>query len=184
MSELADRGLDSLLDRYFDLHKIPDSEQRAIRSMEGLRELSNPKLSNSEKERKVKQVVDGITTTLPSINDPFRLAEDAGMLMLYGVTRNANLLEYWGENPATAARLRPAAQAVYDMLGKASKAATDQAGQLASKINIQQSVHGRSRVGQGQQSRPDRAIQPGDDGLLPRPGDAASASGPRWWTRR
>lgn len=137
MSELADRGLDSLLDRYFDLHKIPDAQQKAIRSMEGLRELSNPKLSNSEKERKVKQVVEGITTTLPTINDPFRLAEDAGLLMLYGVTRNANLLEYWGDNPATAARLRPAAQAVYDMLGKAAKEASDQAGVLAGKINVQ-----------------------------------------------
>lgn len=135
MSELADRGLDSLLDRYFDLHKITESEQRAIRSMEGLRELSNAKLSNAEKERKVKQVVDGITTTLPGINDPFRLAEDAAMLMLYGVTRDANLLEYWGDNPATAARLRPTAQAVYDMLGKASKVASDEAGQLAGKIN-------------------------------------------------
>jgi tetratricopeptide (TPR) repeat protein len=137
LSELADRGLDSLLDRYFDLHKTPDAQQKAIRSMEGLRELSNPKLSNAEKQRKVKQVVEGITTTLPSITDPFHLAEDAGLLMLYGVTRDANLLEYWGDNPATAARLLPAAQAVYDMLAKASKESSDQAGLLAVKINVQ-----------------------------------------------
>jgi tetratricopeptide (TPR) repeat protein len=135
MSELADRGLDSLLDRYFDLHKIPEAQQKAIRSTEGMRDLNNPKLSNGQKEKKVKQIVEGITTTLPNINDPFTLETDAGLLLLYGVTRPANLLEYWGENPATAAQLRPTAQAVYDMLGKASKAASDQAGVLAGQIN-------------------------------------------------
>lgn len=137
MSELADRGLDSLLDRYFDLHKTPDAEQKAIRSMEALRELNNPKLSNSEKERKVKAIVDGIKTTLPNLTDPYRLTSDAGQLMYYGMTRDANLLEYWGPNEATAARLRPVTQAIYDMLGKAAKAAGEQAGNLASKITSQ-----------------------------------------------
>jgi tetratricopeptide (TPR) repeat protein len=137
MSELADRGLDSLLDRYFDLHKTPDAEQKAIRSMEALRDLNNPKLSNAEKEKKVKAIVEGIKTTLPNLTDPYRLTNDAAQLMLYGVTRDANLLEYWGPNPATAERLRPMAQAVYDMLGKAAKEAGAQAGNLASKITSQ-----------------------------------------------
>jgi tetratricopeptide (TPR) repeat protein len=135
MNELADRGLDSLLDRYFELHKTPEAQQRAIRSTEGLRDLSNPKISNAAKEKKVRQIVQGITTTLPSMNDPFALSQDAGLLLVYGVTRGANLLEYWGENPTTAAQLRPTAQAVYDMLGKAAKLATEQAGALASQIN-------------------------------------------------
>ena len=65
------------------------------------------------------------------------LANDAGLLLLYGTTRDVNLLEYWGENPATEARLRPTAQAVYDMLGKSSKEASVQAGLLAAKINPQ-----------------------------------------------
>jgi hypothetical protein len=137
MEELADRGLDTLLDRYFDLHKTPESEQKAIKSMEGLRDLSDPKLSNGAKEQKVKQIVAGINTTLPSLKDPVRLAQDAGLLLLYGVTRDANLLEYWGENPATQARLRPNAQAVYDMLGKASKEASVQAAIISPRINVQ-----------------------------------------------
>lgn len=136
MSELADRGLDSLLDRYFELHQTPEAQQKAIRSTEGLRDLNNPKAgNNAEKEKKVKQIVAGITTTLPSINDPYALQKDAGLLLIYGVTRGANLLEYWGENPATAAQLRPTAQAVYDMLGKAAKVASEQAGRLAGQIN-------------------------------------------------
>jgi hypothetical protein len=137
MSELGDRGLDSLLDRYFDLHKTPEAEQKGIRSMGALRDLSNTKISNAEKEKKVKQIVEGINTTLPNLKDPDLLTKDAGLLLLYGITRDANLLEYWGENPATEARLRPTAQAVFDMLGKASKEAAKQAGALASKINAQ-----------------------------------------------
>ncbi|HEY2585264.1 MAG TPA: hypothetical protein VGI81_05825, partial [Tepidisphaeraceae bacterium] len=137
MSELADRGLDSLLDRYFDLHKTPEAEQKAIRSMEAMRELNNPKLSTAEKEKKIKAIVEGIKTTLPNLNDPFRLTNDAAQLMLFGVTRDANLLEYWGPNPATAERLRPMAQAVYDMLGKAARSAGEQAGAMASKITAQ-----------------------------------------------
>lgn len=137
MSELADRGLDSLLDRYFDLHKTPEAEQKAVRSMEALRELNNPKLSSAEKEKKVKAIVEGIKTTLPNLTDPVRLTNDAAQLMLYGVTRDANLLEYWGPNPATAEQLRPMAQAVYDMLGKAAKIAGAQAGAMASRITSQ-----------------------------------------------
>jgi tetratricopeptide (TPR) repeat protein len=137
MNELADRGLDTLLERYFDLHKTPEAEQKAIRSMGALRDLSNPKLSNTEKEKKVKQIVEGIQITLPGIKDPNLLANDAALLLLYGTTRDVNLLEYWGENPATEARLRPTAQAIYDMLGKSSKEAAAQAGLLAAKINPQ-----------------------------------------------
>src|SRR5690348_17211461 len=76
MSELANRGLDSLLDRYFELHHIPDAQQKAIRSLGALRDLNDPtkKLSNSERERRVKQVVDGLKTTLPTIKDPVQLA--------------------------------------------------------------------------------------------------------------
>jgi hypothetical protein len=135
LNELANRGLDSLLDRYFDLHKTPEAQQKAIRSMEGLRDLNNPRLSNGQKEKKVKQIVEGITTTLPNINDPYALSQDAALLLTYGVTRGANLLEYFGENATTAAQLRPTAQAVYDILGKTARIASDQAGVLAGQIN-------------------------------------------------
>src|SRR5215472_10072827 len=46
MNELADRGLNSLLDRYFEAHHTPQSQQDAIKSMQALRDLANPKLSN------------------------------------------------------------------------------------------------------------------------------------------
>lgn len=137
MNELANRGLDSLLDRYFDVHHVPEAQQKAIRSFKALRELNDPakKLSSSERERRVKQVVEGLKTTLPTMKDPVQLASDANALTQAGVLRDANLLEYWGENPATQSRLRPVAEAVYQMLGQAAKDAETQAAALANRLN-------------------------------------------------
>lgn len=137
MNELANRGLDSLLDRYFEIHHVPEAQQKAIRSFKALRELNDPskKLSNSERERRVKQVVEGLKTTLPNMKDPVQLATDANALMQAGVIRDANLLEYWGENPATQSRLRPVAEAVYQMLGQVARDAETQATALANRMN-------------------------------------------------
>jgi hypothetical protein len=135
MNELAARGLDSLLDRYFDVHKTPEAEQKAIRSMDALRDLKDPKVSNADKERRVRQIVEGMQTRMPNL-DPVAMAEDADLLMKYGITHDENLLEYWGENPATEARLLPVAKAVYNMFGKASKDAAAQAAVLEKQINV------------------------------------------------
>ncbi|HXE56259.1 MAG TPA: hypothetical protein VN541_24745, partial [Tepidisphaeraceae bacterium] len=75
MNELADRGLDSLLDRYFEVHHTPEAERQAIKSTEALRDLNDPKLTNSERQQRVRQVVDGINTLLPNLRDPIRLAK-------------------------------------------------------------------------------------------------------------
>ena len=132
--ELADRGLDSLLDRYFDLHHTPINEQKAIRSMEALRELNDPKLSGIDRQQKIRQIVDGIGVILPSLHDPLTLAKDAAALMEADVNREVTLLEYWGENPAAEARLRPVAEAVYKMLGQAASEARSQEDAIAAKV--------------------------------------------------
>jgi tetratricopeptide (TPR) repeat protein len=134
MSELADRGLNSLLDRYFEVHHTPQSQQDAVKSMQALRELSNPKLTNMERQQKIRQIADGITVMLPSLHDPARLAKDAAALLENGVVRDVNLLEYWGDNPATQARLRPVAEAVHKMLGQAAQDAKARADEIANKI--------------------------------------------------
>ena len=137
LNELADRGLDSLLDRYFELRHTPQAERQAIRSTEALRELNNPKLSYAEKERRVREVAAGINSVLPALKDPNRLSQAAGLLLENGVLPNATLLERWGESAATQARLRPIAEAVYQMLDKASKEAAKQAEALSSRITPQ-----------------------------------------------
>ena len=135
MNELADRELNSLLDRYFELHHIPSSQQEAIRSMQALRQLSDPKLTNSQRQQKIKLIVDNLDVMLPNLHDPTRLAKDAATLLEYGVIHDVNLLEYWGENSATQARLRPVAQAVFKMLGQAADDAKKEADAIAAKIN-------------------------------------------------
>src|SRR4051794_9741345 len=50
VDELVDRGLTSLLDRYFDTHRTPQAERDAVKSMIALKELSNTKLSNAERQ--------------------------------------------------------------------------------------------------------------------------------------
>lgn len=137
MNELASRGLDSLLDRYFELHHTPDATQKAVRSLGALRDLNDPskKLTNSERERRVKQVVEGLKLTLAGIKDPVQLSADANALMQAGVVRDANLLEYWGENPATQSRLRPVVEAVFQMLGQTAKEAEAQEAALTRQLN-------------------------------------------------
>lgn len=134
MDTLIDRGLDSLLDRYFDTHHTPVSQRDAVKSMRAMRGLSDPKLTNAERQQKVRQIVDGIGTVLPTMHDPERLAKDAATLLEFGVTRDVNLLEYWGDNPATQARLKPVAEAVYKMLGQAAADARTKADAIAARI--------------------------------------------------
>jgi len=136
MGELADRGLDSLLDRYFDIHNVPQAQRTGLRTMQALHDLNDPskKLSNAERQRRARQVAEGITAALPNLKDPQRLVADANLLMDAGVVRDANLLEYWGQNPATQARLQPVVQAVYSMLGRASDEAAKQVQQLSSQL--------------------------------------------------
>ena len=135
MNELADRNLNSLLDRYFETHNVPTAQRDALKAMQALRQLSaDPKISNAEKTAKIKQIVLGIDGVLLSLHDPVSLAKDAATLLDLGVMRDVNLLEYWGDNPATQARLKPVAMAVYKMLGQAAKDAQARADALASKI--------------------------------------------------
>ncbi|HEY8747383.1 MAG TPA: hypothetical protein VIM11_05380 [Tepidisphaeraceae bacterium] len=130
-----DRGLTSLLDRYFVTHRTPQAERDGIKSMIALRELNDKKLSNAERQLKLRQVVDGIAVALPTLRDPVQLAKQAATLLEVGVARDVNTLEYWGENPATQARLKPVAEAVYKMLGHATTLAKTRADEIASKIN-------------------------------------------------
>jgi len=43
MTELAARGMDNLLDRYFELNKVPEQRRKAVKTLGTLGELTNPK---------------------------------------------------------------------------------------------------------------------------------------------
>ncbi len=136
MEELANRGLDSLLDRMFDAQHVPEEQRQGIRTLHALNDLSDPriKLSNAEKQRKIKQIVAGINTALPNLKDPDSLMRYAGTLLEFGVTHDVNTLEYWGDDPVLQAQLKPVARTVSDLLEKASTEAANQANILAGKL--------------------------------------------------
>ena len=136
MSELANRGLDSLLDRLFEVDKTPEDQQKGLRSLKALRELSDASkpMSATQRQLRVRQVTEGIRTSLPNLNDPNALLQYAATLLEYGVKRDVNTLEYWGENPATQGQLKPVAQTVVDLLDKCAAVASAQADAVANTL--------------------------------------------------
>jgi hypothetical protein len=136
LTELANRGLDALLERAFVVNKVPKEKQDGIRTISALRELSDPKskLSTRQRQERIGQIVSGIEQALPGMNDPRVLMQQASVLIKFGVERDVNTLEYWGENPRTQATLRPIAQVVVKLLDKASKSAEKQAETVANSL--------------------------------------------------
>ena len=135
-SELSGRGINSLLDYYFKSNHLSEAEQSAIKTFGALNELNNPstKISYGEKLRRVKDLADGIDSVLPSIKDPAKMMGTAATLIEFGVNRDVNNIEYWGEDPVTQAHLKPIADAVVKLLDAASKTAQQQADDLAPKL--------------------------------------------------
>jgi len=136
MNALSDRGLDTLLDRMFELKHTPQDQRTGLRALRALHQLADPnsKLTNSQRQRLVKSAVDGISAILPTITDPDALMSYAGSLLQYGVTPDVNLLEYWGDNPVTEARLKPVVKTVIDLLDQAGQLSTAQAADLGNKL--------------------------------------------------
>jgi len=122
ISELASRGLDSLLDRAFDVNNVPADRRAGIKAFGALRELTDKKKPPTAERRSalINQVVAGARTVLPTQKDPNKLMEYATLLLTEGVMREVNLLEYWGENPSTQARLKPVIEVMVEMLDKAA----------------------------------------------------------------
>src|SRR3954447_20452534 len=73
MNELAARGLDSLLDRAFEVNNVPKSEQEGRRTLLALRQLSDPataKMPAKQRQELIRKVTAGIEQALPAMNDP------------------------------------------------------------------------------------------------------------------
>src|SRR5688500_12053994 len=137
MNELAARGLDTLLNRAFEVNHVPNAERHARRSLVSLSRLADPKakLSAVERQQLVAEIVRGIEPALGSFDDPQLLMRQAYVLITAGVERDVNTLEYWGENPRTQAQLRPVVETVVKMLDRAEQLARRRADDLAAKIN-------------------------------------------------
>lgn len=135
-SELAGRGLDELLDRAFEQNNVPQEKRDAIRTISALRELSNPKSTLTQRQRRqlIQRITTGITAALPQMTDARTLSDQAAMLLQNAVPRDVNLLEFWGENPRTQGELYPIVHTILEMLTRVQELANKQAEQVAESI--------------------------------------------------
>jgi hypothetical protein len=117
--ELANDGLDALLQRAYVVDGVKPEQRAPERAVIALRQLADPKLSVQDRADRLQQVVNGINAALPQIDDAQVLLRAASDLVKQGVERDVNVLEYFGEDDAdtTKARLQPivtTAIALYD----------------------------------------------------------------------
>ncbi len=143
MNELASRGLNTLLDRAFEVNQVPEAERQGRRTLIALARLSDPesRLSVSQRQKLVNEIVQGIESALPAINDPNLLMRQAFVLITQGVQRDVNTLEYWGENPRTQATLRPIVQTIIKILDKCMVRAKAVADELSNRITAPNSPY-------------------------------------------
>jgi tetratricopeptide (TPR) repeat protein len=136
LDELAARGMDSLLEHAFAVNKVPPERQSAIRTVIRLRELGDPnvKLSGAQRQKLIADIVKGIDLVLPGMRDPRLMMRQAADLLIAGVEREVNTLEYWGENPRSQARLRPIVQTVIKLLDRATQQARALSDEAANRM--------------------------------------------------
>jgi len=135
-AELAQRGLNSLLERAFEVNRVPAEQRQATRALIALKELTDPtrRLSPRDVDALVTPLVSGMEAALPTQRDPAPLVSQAERVIQALVFPQLNTLEYWGETPANRARLRPVAGVASKMLARAAELARAQADDVANKL--------------------------------------------------
>ncbi|CAN5562169.1 hypothetical protein BH10PLA1_BH10PLA1_16660 [soil metagenome] len=135
---LAGLGLEDLLDRSFEVGKIPEDQRAGMRALISLNRLVNQDLNKlNVKQRKeiVAKVTSGLGQALANMKDPRALMNLGGKLYGIGVANYVTLLEYWGEDTSTQAQARAAADAVVKVYEKAEAEASSQMNVLANTIS-------------------------------------------------
>ena len=136
MNELAARGLDTLLNRAFDVNHIPPSEQDGRRAILQLQKLADPSvhLTVAQRQELLSKISTGIASALPSMRDPQALLQLAGAMVEQGVSRDVNTLEYWGDNLTVMSRLKPVAETTGKLYDRAAELAAQQVNTLSAQI--------------------------------------------------
>src|SRR5690348_12503762 len=99
LSELAARGLPSLLDRALQSSNISQVQKDSLRALAQLRD-ADPKRSPKDRQELARKLATGISYSLPQLTDPKLMTDLAGALLSDAAARDINTLEYWGDNPA------------------------------------------------------------------------------------
>jgi hypothetical protein len=135
MGELATYNLTHLLDRDFDLYKVPPAEREQTMTIIKIAELVNGNnLRVAERRALAEEVAKGFNGLLPKLTDPAKLFGYANDLFTSGVTPTVTELEYFGENPISQAQLKPAAETVKKMYAQVAPLATAQANVIGNGI--------------------------------------------------
>jgi hypothetical protein len=121
MGELVDRGMETLLNREFDVNQTPQQVRDGVLSRIAMRRLSDPNshLTLKEREDLLQQVAKGIVQALPNMKDPTQLMQSAKVLVTVGVAPDINSLEYWGENKRKQTHAKPLVDTVIKIYQKA-----------------------------------------------------------------
>ncbi len=137
MAELANRGMTTLLDHYFQTNNVPEEKRKEIVVLIALQHMDSRDFatkSAADRKKEIDEIVNGINGLLPSITDPQRLLRYASALISNGTLRLVNILDYWGDNPKTQAALNPIAETVDKILERAVAESKKKADAILAKI--------------------------------------------------
>lgn len=136
VQEMSRYGMDSLLDRYFATSNVAGEQQASVRAMMSIRTLltNGDKLPPAQRQQIVARIIQGADRIVPTLNDPKQLMQLATALITAAMERNANTIEYWGENPRSQQELRPAAELVAKVLDLCSVKAKEKSEKLVEKF--------------------------------------------------
>ncbi len=134
---LATMEMEDLLERSFNNDNVPMADRDGIRAMISLNRLVNQdtsKLNATKRRQIVTDVTAGLDKAMKTMKDTRALMNLAGKLYTIGVANESALLEYWGEDTATQAQMKPAAEAILKIYTKAEGEATAKMNAVANQI--------------------------------------------------
>src|SRR4051794_19806097 len=128
LTELSSRRLETLQKKAFDLYNVPENERVGMQALNALGLLTDKskQIPAGERQKLIAKAVSGLNVILPTIKSARQLNDYAALLLGEGAEPQANVMEYWGETPASQARLRPIATAIDEMLSRAVTAADEE----------------------------------------------------------
>ncbi|HZZ45170.1 MAG TPA: hypothetical protein VFE58_19695 [Tepidisphaeraceae bacterium] len=136
ISELTNRELTPLLDRYLEVRNLPADQRAAVRAvvdaMHTLSAATPP--TNKQRIDAVVAINANIDATIAALHDPRFFLQIATVLIRGSIERDANTLEYWGPSAALQLSLRPTAETVLKLLDKTDEEASRQRDAIAAQI--------------------------------------------------
>jgi len=115
MAELASRGLTTLLDRAFTVNNVPADRQQAILSLGSLQQLSDPLVTDQQKQQLIDTIVANVPTLLPALSsNPQTVFQQAYIIYTVAAEPLVSTLENLPNDQAKA-RLLPIATAIVAM---------------------------------------------------------------------